>query len=77
MNEYNKRIESESRSIIRITNSDLICKNCLFQLNDTEKFANTSQCKQFSIKPNRVLVGKDCSKFRMKGSKYNGSSKAE
>lgn len=62
--DFEKRIESESRSIGRITNADLVCRDCIYRLDDSERLGNTSQCKRYIPKPNQVLLGRDCEEYR-------------
>lgn len=64
MDDFEKRIKSEARSVTRITNSLLKCKDCRFKLDDSKILGNTSQCRQYLIKPNQVLKGKDCSRYK-------------
>ena len=61
--ELKERIESESKAVMRITNNDLVCKNCLFVYDDSVKFGNTSKCAIYAIKPNAVLLVEEC-KFK-------------
>lgn len=58
-----KRILSEQQCMKRITNDDLLCKDCAFQYDDTVKLGNTSVCEKFSIKPSEVLLGGDCIEY--------------
>ena len=58
--EMKERIESEARAVMRITNSDLVCRSCLFAFDDSEKFGNTSRCAIYNSKPNAVLLGNAC-----------------
>ena len=62
--DFEKRIESESRSVGAITNADLVCRDCIYRLDDSERLGNTSQCKRYISKPNQVLLGKDCEEYR-------------
>ena len=62
--DFEKRVESESRSVGRITNADLVCRDCIYQLDDSERLGNTSQCKRYISKPNLVLLGRDCEEYR-------------
>ena len=62
--DFEKRIESESRSVRRITNADLVCRDCIYRLDDSERLGNTSQCKRYTSKPNQVLLGRDCEEYR-------------
>ena len=62
--DFEKRIESESRSVRRITNGDLVCRDCIYRLDDSERLGNTSQCKRYISKPNQVLLGRDCEEYR-------------
>lgn len=61
--ELKERIESESKAVMRITNDDLVCNNCLFVYDDAVKFGNTSKCAIYASKPNAVLLGEEC-KFK-------------
>ena len=58
-----KRIASEQLCMKRITNDDLVCKDCAFVLDDSIKLGNTSTCEKFTTKPNQVLVGGDCDEY--------------
>lgn len=68
MNEMQKkmkeRIESEARATMRISNKDLICRDCEFVLDDSEVFGNVSCCKIFEVKPVNVLVGGECCSYK-------------
>ena len=45
----------------RISNGNMLCKDCVFRLDDSEKWGNATKCKQFLFKPNNVLLGdKNC-----------------
>lgn len=62
LEDFRRRIESEAKSMSRITNKDLVCSNCRFRLDDTAVFGNTSRCRRYLRKPNHVLNGKRCMK---------------
>lgn len=68
MNEMQKkmkeRIESEARATMRISNKDLICRDCKFALDDSKILGNTSRCKVFELKPVEVLVGGECGRYK-------------
>lgn len=61
--EMKKRIVSEQQCMKRITNNDLVCKDCTFAYDDSVKFGNTSTCDKFTVKPNQVLVGGECEEY--------------
>lgn len=61
--EMKKRIASEQLCMKRITNNDLVCKDCAFVFDDSVKLGNTSMCEKFTVKPNQVLVGGDCDEY--------------
>lgn len=61
--ELKKRVVSEQQCMKRITNNDLVCKNCMHVFDDTVKLGNTSTCDKFTVKPNQVLLGGDCDEF--------------
>lgn len=58
-----KRIQSEAQSLSRVTNSQLVCKDCVHVLDDSIRLGNTSTCKAFVVKPNQVLKGESCPKY--------------
>lgn len=64
--EMKKRIASEQQCMKRITNNDLVCKDCTFAYDDSVKLGNTSMCDKFAVKPNQVLVGGDCDEYEAK-----------
>lgn len=69
--ELEDRIKSEYKCHASITNEDLTCKDCRYSYDDTnpEKnfktedgvtYAPTTVCEKFDMKPNKVLLGKEC-----------------
>ena len=64
MNSLEDRIESESQSVVRVTNKDLVCKDCIFVLDDSKKMRYTSQCRMYLLKPSEVLLGGPCKVYR-------------
>ena len=69
IDELQKRYESEGKGIVRITNKDLVCKDCLYRHDDSVIFGNTSRCDFYPTqKPNSILHGKDCT-YYFKGDK--------
>lgn len=64
MSTLRDRIESEARACRRITNNDLVCKDCIYRLDDSVILGNTSRCKKYSWKPNKVSVGGECDEYK-------------
>lgn len=58
-----KRVVSEQQCMKRITNDDLVCKDCAFKYDDAIKLGNTSICEKFDVKPTEVLLGGDCIEY--------------
>lgn len=58
--EFEKRIESEQSCMKRVTNDDLVCRDCTHKLDDSVKLGNTSTCEVYEVKPGKVLLGGDC-----------------
>lgn len=50
----------------RLTNNELVCKDCMFVLDDTEDANNTYECKKFLEKPDKVLGGGECIEYKRK-----------
>lgn len=68
--ELKERIESEARSVMRISNDQLVCKDCKFRWDDSEIFGNTSQCGKFPnySKPVGVVFhGENCPEYQKEG----------
>ena len=63
LKDYEKRIESEQQCMKRITNNDLVCKDCIYKFDDSMKFGNTSVCEVYDVKPGKVLLGGDCNRY--------------
>ena len=62
--EFERRIKSESRAAIRVTNKNLVCKDCLFRYNDNAKLGNTSKCAVYKAKPSLILLGGKCEFYK-------------
>ena len=60
------RVKSE-QTMLRVTNQNMVCKDCLLALDDTVIFGNTSKCELYQVcKPNRVLLGGKCDGYVQK-----------
>lgn len=55
-----RKLKKEKMSCERLTNNDLVCKNCLFALDDSEDANNTYTCEKYLEKSDRVLTGGEC-----------------
>ena len=64
---FENRIKSEARATGRITNQDLICRDCVSRFDDRIRLGNTSTCKEYRDKPNSVLLGGHCDKYKKEG----------
>ena len=60
---FEKRIENESLGVRRVTNDSLICKDCIYRLDDSEIFGNTSRCEVYDDKSKEVLLGGRCDDY--------------
>ncbi len=60
--ELGKRIKSEQQCMKRITNADLVCRDCMNRYDDSIREGNTSFCAAFpkAFKPDEVIKGGDC-----------------
>jgi len=60
---FEDRIRSE-QTLTRITNDDLVCKDCLVRYADDVIYGNTSRCETYPVcKPYEVLLGGKCSEY--------------
>lgn len=58
------KIKSEQQAIVRTTNDDLVCKDCVQRLDDGVIFGNTSRCEAYpQCKPIEVLKGGECDEY--------------
>ena len=65
MNTLRDRIESEARACRRITNNDLVCKDCIYRLDDSVILGNTSRCKKYPWKPSKVKSERsECDEYK-------------
>lgn len=62
--EFEERIRSEGLSTGRVTNEELMCKDCIYKFNDEKTFKNTSRCGAYTVKPSKVLLGKPCDRYK-------------
>lgn len=74
--EFGKKIASEAASAFTIHNTSLKCKDCVFRFNDTHPelvgqadangrmYGKTTTCSKYDIKPNNVLLGKNCKLYK-------------
>ena len=63
-NSLSEKWKNDPLRFTRITNNDLVCKDCIFRLDDSEIFGNTSKCEIFpERKPDDILRGKACSEY--------------
>lgn len=58
--DFKKRIESEAKATMPIRNDDLVCKDCIYKYDDSERPGNTSKCEVYDDKPNDILGGGNC-----------------
>ncbi len=62
--ELQKRIQSEQSAIVRTTNDDLVCKDCVQRLPDNIILGNTSKCEYYpKCKPIDILRGGKCKQY--------------
>ena len=63
-NSLHEKWEKDPVRFKRITNDDLVCKDCAFRLDDSEIYGNTSRCEVFpDIKPGKVINGGKCDEY--------------
>lgn len=66
MSTFKDRQESEARAAVRITNEDLVCRDCIYKLDDSVILGNTSRCKRYPWKPDKVSLGGECDEYKAK-----------
>ena len=60
----NDRVKSEARAIVRVSNDNLVCKDCLMRYEDSVILGNTSRCEAYpACKPNQILLGGKCDQY--------------
>ena len=63
IDDFKKRVVSEQKCSRRITNKELVCKDCKHKYDDSKVLGNTSRCEMYESKPNKVLLGGNCDEF--------------
>lgn len=63
-NSMDEKFKKDKLAFARITNEDLICKDCQSRFDDTVMPCNTSKCEAYTIKPDKVLDGGDCVEYK-------------
>lgn len=58
-----EKFQNDKLSFERITNDDLVCRDCRNRFKDEEMPCNTSKCAKFEVKPDEVLDGGDCTEY--------------
>lgn len=61
-----RKFKNEKMKCERLTNNELVCKNCLYALDDSKDTNNTYECKKFIEKPDKVLIGGECIEYKKK-----------
>lgn len=61
-----RKFKNEKMKCERLTNNELVCKDCMFVLDDTEDANNTYECKKFLEKSDKVLGGGECIEYKRK-----------
>lgn len=64
INPDKKRVVSEQQCMKRVTNGDLVCKDCTHVFDDSVKLGNTSMCAVYDVKPTKVLLGGECDEYQ-------------
>ena len=57
-----ERRKDEELKVERITNKNLICNKCLYKLDDSKVYGNTSRCALYDYKPYTVFNEKSSCK---------------
>lgn len=57
---FKNKMKSDQLCFSRITNNDLVCKDCLYRFEDSEILGNTSRCEMYALKEAKVLSGGKC-----------------
>lgn len=64
MNELNgldRKCQRDKLRFVRITNQDLVCRDCLYRYDDSVIWGNTSKCEMYeTVKPSTVIDGGKC-----------------
>lgn len=59
-----EKLRSEQQAEVRITNDNLVCKDCVQRFDDGIIYGNTSKCEFYpECKPTKVLLGGECDEY--------------
>ena len=65
-NSMDEKFKKDKLAFTRITNEDLVCKDCDNKFDDSEMPCNTTKCEVYKLKPSDVLDGGKCSEYKKK-----------
>lgn len=61
MNGLDRKCQRDKLHFIRISNQDLVCRDCLYRYDDSGIWGNTSKCEMYeTMKPSSVIDGGKC-----------------
>lgn len=63
--EIKRRLSSEQHAMGRVTNNDMVCKDCVFRMDDSVIYGNSSRCQVVGLKPADVIMGGSCEDYVM------------
>ncbi len=63
-NSMDEKFKKDKLAFTRITNEDLVCKDCKSKFDDSDMPCNTTKCEVYDLKPSNVLDGGECSEYK-------------
>ena len=63
-NSMDEKFKKDKLAFNRITNEELVCKDCKNKFEDSQMPCNTTRCKVYKLKPSDVLDGGKCSEYK-------------
>ena len=60
MNGLDRKCQRDKLRFVRISNQDLVCRDCLYRYDDSMIWGNTSKCEMYEEKPSTVIDGGNC-----------------
>lgn len=61
MNGLDRKCQRDKLRFVRISNQDLVCRDCLYRYDDRVIWGNTSKCEMYeTVKPSTVIDGGKC-----------------
>lgn len=62
-NKEHEKFRGDELKMERLTNADLVCRDCIFAFDDSKVPGNISKCGKYGWKPAEIMLGGKCDEY--------------